>query len=604
MLAEVLHSFAPEIQLFEGQIIVGLEGHLFLAGGAHAPFLYKLRQLDVEQSSIDDFGRNIVSRNDYLKERSIPYVHAIAPDKESVLAHLLPAPLPLQSLIDVYKQRTTVEFLDLRPDKALGDHFLATDTHWSVKGQLDAVIRTCRALGVPEDDLTKARTDAAAATSASSAKYAGDLGSRFTPKLTETRDQINLTWLTSASDNNVRLGWNNGAVYLYRSNRGRGRRLLIFGDSFFRLAAPLFNLVFDTVMFCRTEFFHKEMVDMFKPTHVVTQQVERYLSSVKPDSSAPIFLLIPFLSDVEFDPTPFFWRDMNSALSYNGISEPPLFEQASKANTAAPLPAKAANMTRPVFSYSNVPNKSGSAFTVRARKVQSVMVEGELFPVPPPDIMQYGESPESHLQSGKRDYDIIRGFIERHDVTRTRLLDFSCSNSRVLRWFERDASVKEAWGVDIDARRIGWCLGNITGPKFHFATLTTAPHLPFSDASLDFLTALSVFTHLDDTWTGWLAEIRRVLRIGGHALLTLNDEECSKGCLKRNDMVGKILTKTPEFGEFMSPNGLYSFYVVNDVLFTAISRKVFERVITPFFEIKEVSEIMGGQSGYLIKRVE
>lgn len=78
------------------------------------------------------------------------------------------------------------------------------------------------------------------------------------------------------------------------------------------------------------------------------------------------------------------------------------------------------------------------------------------------------------------------------------------------------ASFGKAEGVDIDAEAIGYCLER--GLKD--VRLGEAAKLPFADGSFDLVTCLDVVEHLDDD-TAALREMRRVLRPGGHLLVTV-----------------------------------------------------------------------------------
>jgi SAM-dependent methyltransferase len=54
------------------------------------------------------------------------------------------------------------------------------------------------------------------------------------------------------------------------------------------------------------------------------------------------------------------------------------------------------------------------------------------------------------------------------------------------------------------------------------------PRLPLEDNYFDAVTAFSVFTHIDETESGWLLELRRILKPGGIAYLSIHDEETWK----------------------------------------------------------------------------
>ena len=103
----------------------------------------------------------------------------------------------------------------------------------------------------------------------------------------------------------------------------------------------------------------------------------------------------------------------------------------------------------------------------------------------------------------------------------SRILDFGCGAGRTLVHFtpeiERGA---EVWGCDIDEESIEWVQAHLC-PPFQAFRNEPMPPLPFEDASVDVVYAMSVFTHLSDTWSAWLLELHRVLKPGGFLLATL-----------------------------------------------------------------------------------
>jgi SAM-dependent methyltransferase len=147
-------------------------------------------------------------------------------------------------------------------------------------------------------------------------------------------------------------------------------------------------------------------------------------------------------------------------------------------------------------------------------------------PVPPPECMQYGETPERHLAGGKVDADRVKSVLLQggFDIdTCTRFLDWGCSNGRVLRHFADWAQRSEAWGVDINARTAMWAATHLR-PSFRCLAATSAPHLPFADGTFGMIYGLSILTHIDDLFPAWLAELGRVAQPGGYVLLTIHDE--------------------------------------------------------------------------------
>ena len=149
----------------------------------------------------------------------------------------------------------------------------------------------------------------------------------------------------------------------------------------------------------------------------------------------------------------------------------------------------------------------------------------EDLPIPPVDLLQ-GYSPEEHLAAGHRDMATMLDILTRAGVSPqklARVLDFGCAAGRMLRFFPYTQSRSEVWGVDIGAKYISWCQQHLS-PPFLFAMSTTSPHLPFEDNYFDLIYCGSVFTHISDLADTWFLELRRILRRGGHAYITIHDK--------------------------------------------------------------------------------
>jgi SAM-dependent methyltransferase len=101
------------------------------------------------------------------------------------------------------------------------------------------------------------------------------------------------------------------------------------------------------------------------------------------------------------------------------------------------------------------------------------------------------------------------------------ILDFGCGCGRVLRyWGGLDSPV---CGTDFSIPGIKWCRDNL--PFAEVCVNAFEPPLNYGDARFDVVYALSVFTHLPvKTQLAWRDELRRVLRPGGHFLLTLHGD--------------------------------------------------------------------------------
>jgi ubiquinone/menaquinone biosynthesis C-methylase UbiE len=148
-------------------------------------------------------------------------------------------------------------------------------------------------------------------------------------------------------------------------------------------------------------------------------------------------------------------------------------------------------------------------------------------PIPPRDLWEgYGESAELFLNSGKVDVDTMRRLLESSGFriqSGGRVLDLGCAAGRMIRWLADVADQCDVWGVDISAQHIRWCQDHLS-PPFRFATVTTAPHLPFEDGYFDLIYCGSVFTHIDDLAEAWLLELKRIVRSKGRLYITVHDK--------------------------------------------------------------------------------
>jgi SAM-dependent methyltransferase len=107
-----------------------------------------------------------------------------------------------------------------------------------------------------------------------------------------------------------------------------------------------------------------------------------------------------------------------------------------------------------------------------------------------------------------------------------RALDFGCGAGRTLAEFLDEAEGAEIWGCDIDDESIRWIQANLC-PPLRAASCGPEPPLPFEDSSFDLIWAISVFTHLTDSWSAWLLEMHRILRPGGLLIATFMGKDVS-----------------------------------------------------------------------------
>lgn len=100
-----------------------------------------------------------------------------------------------------------------------------------------------------------------------------------------------------------------------------------------------------------------------------------------------------------------------------------------------------------------------------------------------------------------------------------RVLDFGCSSGRVVRVLSAAFPDVDWHGWDPNGAAIAWAEAHL--PGIAFRSSAEDPPLPYADATFDFVYAISVWSHFNENAAvRWLAEMRRLIRPGGHLLIT------------------------------------------------------------------------------------
>jgi ubiquinone/menaquinone biosynthesis C-methylase UbiE len=184
-------------------------------------------------------------------------------------------------------------------------------------------------------------------------------------------------------------------------------------------------------------------------------------------------------------------------------------------------------MRDPHLSEKFFPYKADQTSYIILKSSEQGRKQGDLgLPVPPENLWEgYGTSTEDFLNSGKVHVDKMKKILESSFFRireGNRVLELGCASGRMIRWLDDFAKQCEIWGVDISANHIIWCQQHLS-PPFNFATVTTAPHLPFEDGYFDLIYCGSVFTHIADLADAWLLELKRIVRRGGRLYITIHD---------------------------------------------------------------------------------
>lgn len=144
--------------------------------------------------------------------------------------------------------------------------------------------------------------------------------------------------------------------------------------------------------------------------------------------------------------------------------------------------------------------------------------------------MEYGESQEAHLRTGKIEVEHIQRCLQNSGYDQAdfkKILEFGCNNCRLLRWFYHEDNPRTLLGSDVNLKMTEWVRKNL-GHVINVQRNDYHPPLNFADASFDFVFAGSVFTHIDDYALDWMIELTRITKSGGLLYLTFLDEQSMK----------------------------------------------------------------------------
>ena len=155
----------------------------------------------------------------------------------------------------------------------------------------------------------------------------------------------------------------------------------------------------------------------------------------------------------------------------------------------------------------------------------SQTLEKDTFPLPETADREgyYGDDHFSYWASGLLDAKLLVNAAHKHGTDAKAFLDFGCATGRVLRHFPTTWPEIRAFGCDLNRLHVEWCNRYLPDSCTVFQN-HSIPSLPLADGSMDIVSAYSVFTHIEAMETAWLMEIRRVLKPGGIAWITVHSE--------------------------------------------------------------------------------
>jgi SAM-dependent methyltransferase len=159
----------------------------------------------------------------------------------------------------------------------------------------------------------------------------------------------------------------------------------------------------------------------------------------------------------------------------------------------------------------------------------AAQLDRDTYPLPTIEDREgyYGPDHFSYWASGLKDARLLIDTARELGVSLGSYLDLGCASGRVTRHTALDVPGMKTHGCDINRLHVEWCNSNLPTSLTTFQN-TSIPSLPLESNSIDIVSAYSVFTHIETMETTWLMEIRRILRPGGIAWITVHTEGTMK----------------------------------------------------------------------------
>lgn len=160
----------------------------------------------------------------------------------------------------------------------------------------------------------------------------------------------------------------------------------------------------------------------------------------------------------------------------------------------------------------------------------------------------YEGQPYLYWLFGLHDYKNVQTYVE-NIPENARILDFGGSSGRVMRHFANNHTNMEVIVAERFLSAVEF-VNNYFPANAYALPVFSQPHLAIEDNSCDLVTAFSVFTHIDHEEIAWLSELRRILKKGGTAYLTIHSEHTWSNL--EGTVLESLIRACPSFDSTMS----------------------------------------------------
>lgn len=267
------------------KVILGKSGWLFYGNtedGEQIP--QYLGTCEYSDDQLETIKNNMVSTENYLKERNCDFIIFIAPNKERVYSEYMPDQYQnirkqdtcnTEQIIDYLKENTDIkivypygeleEYKETNPDKPVYYHL---DTHWNHLGGYIGASILLNEMGIKIKDADE---------------------QDFTSKKLQSGDLKNMMSYDNVTMNDVDFLPNNYpdkntkfneddfyGQWIYENSGKDTRKVFLLRDSFTSLMSDVLGSEFNYIDMCHYDSFDQSLVEKEKPDVFVLETVERY----------------------------------------------------------------------------------------------------------------------------------------------------------------------------------------------------------------------------------------------------------------------------------------------------------------------------------------
>jgi hypothetical protein len=304
--------------MIKNDVLYGKDGWLFLYQGAQFQFDFLLGKKKPSDISVNNFVNNLCERSNFFSQRGIEYKHVVFPSKPIIKKQFL-----MEEYSDItslfknhYESRVHNSNLSkgtcIYPDKLLIDEekhnstFRKLNTHNTGRGYL--AITNALMLDLNET-LNLSFTS-------ETKNIGGDLVNMIDGSMRSDEEVLspNMDSIFHIGNRPFLIGNSNEVSITFNKNSQSDKKLLIFGDSFFKESLIFLWPYFKTIVYFRSQFVHEDIVDMYKPDVVFSGNAERYLSHVRSDTESSNILLSMY-GDQSYKPNATFITAFKAVMS-------------------------------------------------------------------------------------------------------------------------------------------------------------------------------------------------------------------------------------------------------------------------------------------------